>query len=99
MKFYGLSKQALRRLISKPYRVETGVAPDTIALMKPVIRKLKLKNKKRKEKSKWQEEIWLMFQKDGNGIKVISAWRYPGVSPISNPIPEEIINEALLNIN
>lgn len=29
----------------------------------------------------------------GNKIKIISAWRYPGVSPKNNPIPEEILNE------
>lgn len=26
-------------------------------------------------------------------IRVISAWRYPGISPKNNPIPEEIIRE------
>ncbi len=26
-------------------------------------------------------------------IKVISAWRYPGISPKNNPIPEEILRE------
>jgi len=26
-------------------------------------------------------------------IKIISAWRYPGVSPEQNPIPEEILRE------
>jgi hypothetical protein len=26
-------------------------------------------------------------------ITIISAWRYPGVSPKSNPIPEEILRE------
>jgi hypothetical protein len=26
-------------------------------------------------------------------IKIISAWRYPGVSPKNNPIPEEIMRE------
>lgn len=26
-------------------------------------------------------------------VKIISAWRYPGVSPKNNPIPEEILNE------
>ena len=29
----------------------------------------------------------------GNKIKIISAWRYPGVSPKNNPIPEEILQE------
>jgi hypothetical protein len=26
-------------------------------------------------------------------IKIISAWRYPGVSPKNNPIPEDILRE------
>ncbi|HRZ95475.1 MAG TPA: hypothetical protein P5262_02825 [Candidatus Moranbacteria bacterium] len=28
-------------------------------------------------------------------IRIISAWRYPGISPKKNPIPEKIINELL----
>lgn len=28
------------------------------------------------------------------GIKIISAWRYPGVSPERDPIPEEILREV-----
>lgn len=30
---------------------------------------------------------------DGRKIKIISAWRYPGVSPKNNPIPAEILRE------
>lgn len=26
-------------------------------------------------------------------IRIISAWRYPGISPEKNPIPEEILRE------
>ena len=26
-------------------------------------------------------------------IRIISAWRYPGISPKKNPVPEEIISE------
>ena len=26
-------------------------------------------------------------------IKIISAWRYPGISPKNNPIPQEILEE------
>lgn len=32
------------------------------------------------------------FQQGGK-IKIISAWRYPGVSPKNKPIPEEILRE------
>jgi len=28
-----------------------------------------------------------------NQLKIISAWRYPGVSPKKDPIPEEILRE------
>jgi hypothetical protein len=28
-----------------------------------------------------------------NRVKIISAWRYPGISPKNNPIPEEILDE------
>jgi hypothetical protein len=27
------------------------------------------------------------------GLRVISAWRYPGVSPERNPVPEGILRE------
>jgi hypothetical protein len=30
---------------------------------------------------------------DNCSLRVISAWRYPGVSPAGNPIPEEILRE------
>lgn len=33
-----------------------------------------------------------LLKKDGE-TKIISAWRYPGVSPKNNPIPEEIFRE------
>lgn len=28
-----------------------------------------------------------------NKLKIISAWRYPGVSPEKNPIPQDILRE------
>ena len=33
-----------------------------------------------------------LLKKDGE-TKIISAWRYPGVSPKNNPTPEEIFRE------
>lgn len=87
IKFYRLSKQRLKRVLLKPYRIEEGIAPQTIALMQPT------KIKKEGKKKKWKEEIWLMIQKEDNLIKIISAWRYPGISPQQNPIPQEIIEE------
>ncbi len=42
----------------------------------------KIKNKKLKSKTDLNTKY-----------KIISAWKYPGVSPKKNPIPENILNE------
>jgi hypothetical protein len=90
LKEYQLSKSRILRIIKNPYRIEEGIAPNTIALMRPT----KIKNKT------WKQEIWTMIQKSKDGIKIISAWRYPGKSPKQNPIPhyilEELIQEGLI---
>jgi hypothetical protein len=97
LKEYQLSKSRILRIIKNPYRIEEGVAPNTIALMRPASRQggpPKIKNKN------WKQEIWTMIQKSKDGIKIISAWRYPGKSPEQNPIPhyilEELIQEGLI---
>ena len=53
-------------------------------------RKSKAESLKSKENLKMQ-----FFQKllNPDRIRIISAWRYPGVSPENNPIPEEILRE------
>lgn len=83
LKFYNLSKNRILRIIKNPYRVEEGIAPQTIALMKPV----------NPRKNNWKQEIWTMIQKTKSTTKIISAWRYPGISPNNNPIPADIIFE------
>lgn len=35
----------------------------------------------------------LFIGRQGKKLKIISAWRYPGVSPKNNPVPEDIIRE------
>ncbi len=80
MKYYGLSEQKLRKLFHNYERKEEGIALDTIALMNTV------------GSSKRPTEIWLMYQltKDKK-VKVITAWRYPGVSKKQEiPIPDDI---------
>ena len=84
MKYYGLSKQRIRRVFKTPDRKEFGVAPDTIAIMQITGTK------------KHPTEIWLMFQETKEKlINMISAWRYPGVSPKGRlpEIPEDTILE------
>ena len=70
-------------MLSNPKRKEKGIVPKTIALMQPVSRK------------KRSSEVWLMYQDKGGLRKIITAWRYPGVSPVREeiPIPEDIKRE------
>jgi hypothetical protein len=92
MKFYGLSEQRIKRVLRNPKRIEEGIAPGTIAIMQPAGSK------------KHPYEIWLMYaiatnnkQLTTNNYKkrIISCWRYPGVSPVGReiPIPEEMRSE------
>jgi hypothetical protein len=91
MQYYGLSGQKILHVINHPARTEEGIAEKTTAVMQPASI-----NKKKKS---WSSEIWAMYQLDKNKYKIISAWRYPGVSPEKNSIPAEIMEEVrdLLN--
>lgn len=92
MKFYRLSESRLRRVLFNSKRKEVGIAPGTTAVMQPAGSK------------KHPTEIWLMYQKigkkAGNKIKIITAWRYPGVSPVREPppIPEDILRDLTKNL-
>jgi hypothetical protein len=83
MLFYGLTADRVKRIIGNPKRVENGVAENTIAVMVSG-----LNNKK-------PSEVWTMYQQKGVRKIVISAWRYPGVSPVGKqiPIPADILEE------
>ena len=82
MRYYGLAEGRLRRILKSPQRQEKGIAPRTIALMQLA-------------GTKKPSEIWLMYQQLGQKKKMISAWRYLGISPIGKPIPipEDIVEE------
>ena len=87
IKQYGLSQQRIRRVLKSPNRKEVGIAPNTVAVMQATGSK------------KYPTEIWVMFQsinsKNKNSINMISAWRYPGISPKGRfpEIPEDAILE------
>ncbi|MDP1845705.1 MAG: hypothetical protein Q8L09_03045 [Candidatus Moranbacteria bacterium] len=99
MKQYGLTAQRILRVVKNPKRLEEGIVKNTIAVMQPT--SMSTKDGKRV----WTREIWAMYQikrktKSEKGkafgrqkIRIISAWRYPGVSPKRDPIPEEILRE------
>ena len=104
MKQYGLSKQKLLGILYKPERKEKGIVPGTSAVMKT--NKVFFKEKKITLNKAWKPvkapgEIWLMFRDinpsagSGQAIrKIISAWRYPGISKPGEeiPVPTDIKN-------
>ena len=80
---YNLSVSRIKRVLRFPKRKEVGVAPKTTASMQQA------GSKKR------PYEIWVMYQQKGKKdrkVTIISAWRYPGISPIHEPppIPEDV---------
>ncbi len=83
MRYYRLSESLVKRIIRNPDRTEEGVAEGTIAVMK-------------KAPTKRPQEYWTMYQLLKSSKKrIISAWRYPGISPQGKeiPIPEDIRRE------
>jgi hypothetical protein len=107
MRQYGLSKQKLLGILRKPERLEQAIVPGLVAAMKT--NKVFFKEKKIDIKKAWQQpkkapgEIWLMYKDSKSGgvsqRKIVSAWRYPGVSKAGEeiPLPEDIRRELLKN--
>lgn len=92
MNFYRLSEQRVRRVLISPKRIEIGVAPDTVAMMQPQAVKGKMENGKRKEV--WTQEIWVMIEDAKEERKIISVWRYPGMTKPGSEIALDFINNA-----
>jgi hypothetical protein len=74
MNHYRLTPSRVRHVLHSPKRVEEGVAPKTVAMMQPVSMKIV------GTKESWTQEIWVMVQDVADARKIISAWRYPGVT-------------------
>ncbi len=91
MRYYRLSENRVLNILRKPRRKEEGIAEGTIAAMQPSGTK---KNPK---------EIWMMYQivkstirgQKYKKIKIISAWRYPGITPLGERpiIPDEVLKD------
>lgn len=96
MKQYGLSKQKLLGILYRSERKEKGIVPGTTAVMKT--NKTFFKTKQISLDKAWQKprrapgEIWLMYRDTKDLRRIISAWRYPGISKPGEeiPIPEDI---------
>ena len=81
MQFYKLSPARIRRVLHSPKRIEEGVAPKTVAMMQPGTKEV------------WSQEIWVMFQDTPTERKVISAWRYPGVTKPRSSMTQKILRQ------
>lgn len=87
IKHYGLSEQRVKRIIRHPARTEEAILSGMIAAMQPA-------------GGKNYSEIWTIYKiekrkaQSEKYFKIITAWRYPGKSPIHNPIPQDILNEV-----
>lgn len=94
MMFYRLSPARVRRVLSAPKRTEEGVAPKTVAMMQPSSLKIAPGRSNATKKEAWTQEIWVMFQDSKKERKVISAWRYPGVTKARSPAVTNLMKKA-----
>ncbi len=107
MKQYGLSEQKVRGVIRNPKRREEGIVKNTVAVMQPVSIK-NIGGKETWKQEVWvmytlrkneaiSKSPFPISKKipdtAQHRLRIISAWRYPGMSPKRNPIPEEILRE------
>lgn len=103
---YHLSRQRVTRVIRSPRRTEEGIVPDTVAVMQPSSTK-RVQGKEIWTQEIWvMYKIHSKSNPVAGGksskmasilnqpqLKIISCWRYPGVSPERDPIPAEILRE------
>ncbi len=73
-----------------PKRIEEGIAPKTVAMMQPASFKTSGGRAGSKQEEKWTQEIWVMIQDRGRERRVISAWRYPGVTKPRSEVAMEM---------
>lgn len=104
MVYYGISESLIKRIVRFPKRKEIGVAEKTVAVMQPTSNKKKPQEiwvmyqelaKSRGTIDNGKKDLGhSLFAIVAKPIRVISAWRYPGISPAGNkiPIPEEILS-------
>ncbi|MBP6889571.1 MAG: hypothetical protein KBC83_01585 [Candidatus Moranbacteria bacterium] len=109
MRQYSLSVQKVRGVIRSPKRRQEGIAPRTIAVMQPIAPKIiqgkeiwkqevwvmfQERAQTLSEQSGWASSLSLQQERfQTKNIKIISAWRYPGMSPKNQPLPAEILRE------
>ena len=98
MHYYQISESIIKRIIRFPKRFEEGIAPDTFAVMQST-------TSKKNPQEIW---VMYQARSQGSSAKnqsstnisiyntkkiIISAWRYPGISPLGKPIqiPDDVL--------
>lgn len=79
MRQYRLSEGRIRRILHSPHRIEEGIADGTIAMMQ-------------RSTGKSPYELWVMIVEEPQQRKVISAWRYPGVTEPRQELPASVLH-------
>ncbi len=101
MRQYGISEARVKRILRAPLRTEEGIADGTIAAMQPVSARWDAA----RGAKVWTQEYWLMYQvrrrRDSAlpQFRLISVWRYPGVTKPGDGVPEDILAEFLSYAN
>jgi len=107
MKQYQLSEQRIRRVLNAPKRKEEGIAPNTVAIMQSTgtqkhpteiwVMYQNISQPRRSDNEIYRRSGLRPLASENTKsklrkIRIISAWRYPGVSPIRTVpnIPEEV---------
>ncbi len=91
---YSLSKIKILNVVNRPERKEQGIAPGTMGVMQTV-KKYSNARAAVTIKTRPPGEIWVLYADVKGQRRIVSAWRYPGVSKPgeSIPIPENIRKE------
>ena len=99
MRQYGLSEQRVRSVLHTPKRKEEGIAPNTSAVMQStgtkknptevwvMYQEINPKSETRNPKESFNSQFSIPKKR-----RIISTWRYPGISPIRTvpEIPDEV---------
>ena len=111
MRFYGLSAQRVIQILRHPERCEKGIVEDCVACMQTIGQKRKtelwvmyidvIKNNPFRSPTLAQQDKSAFLRNKQDKInqkhrKIITAWRYPGISPVRHkiPIPDDIAKEV-----
>jgi hypothetical protein len=86
MRQYGLSEARVGRVLHRPYRIEEGVAEGTAAYMQKA------------GSEKHPHELWVMVADTERTRKIISAWRYPGITKPRSGILRDMMKQELAEV-